>query len=162
MYNRKSKASAILAIVTAVLFVGFMVLLPFLMTGAGDNYGFAAIFVVMFGILGYIPIYLSAVAFVIVALIFGIKMLKQQSREKLISYNVRMLITTCVLLPFLIIGVVVSAALIFAPGIGLVSTIYFAVLALAYIGGLAAQIVAIVLLKKSPEKEVAADTEEDE
>ncbi len=104
MYNKKSKTSAILAIITAVLLIGFMILLPFLRYNVEDGNGLAAFFAVLFSVYGYPVIYASALSFVIVALIFGIKMLKQQSRNKLISFNTRMLIATCVLLPFLAVG----------------------------------------------------------
>ena len=104
-------------------------------------------------------IYASAIPFAIVALIFGIIMLKQQSRKKLISYNVRLLIATCVLLPFIAIGLFIISEMLFNSTLGVFPIIYTILLALAYIASLVTQIVAIVLLKKSPEEEVQAVTE---
>ena len=159
MYNRKSKISAIFAIITAILLIGFMVLLPFLQYDVGEGNGLAAVFITLFYILGCMPIYAGSIAFVIVALVFGIKMLKQQSRKKLISFNVRMLITTCVLLPFLAVGLIICSGLIFQSTLELFPTIYTIVVSSAYIAGLITQIVTIVVLKKSPEESVSTVTE---
>ena len=158
MYNRKSKTSGILAIVTAVLLIGFMVLLPFLLYNTQLE-GLEALLIIFTFIFGFLPLYASAVPFVIVALIFGIKMLKQQARKKLISYNVRMLITTCVLLPLLAWGMISSIEVITKSALGLFPVIYTIVTALAFIAGLITQIVTIVVLKKSPEENVSPITE---
>ena len=152
MYNRKSKVSAILAIITAGLLIGFMILLPFLPNNIGEENGLAIFFIVLFSIFGYAIIYASAIPFAIVALIFGIKMLKQQSRKRLISFNIRMLITTCVLLPFLAVGVIGSIGSILQSKIGPFPIIYTVVVAVAYLACLITQIVTIVVLKKSPEE----------
>ena len=152
MYNRKSKTSAILAIITAILLIGFMVLLPFLRYNAEENNALAAFFIIFFSIFGYAIFYAGAISFTIVAFVFGVKMLKQQSRKKLISFNVRMLITTCVLLPFLAVGLIGSSGLIFQSTLKLFPTIYTIVVSLAYIAVLITQIVTIVVLKKSPEE----------
>ena len=152
MYNRKSKVSAIFAIMTAVLLIGFMVLLPFLRYDTEEGNGFAAFFIYYFSMFGYPTIYASSISFVIVALIFGIKMLKQQSRQKLISFNVRMLITTCILLPFLAAGLTASFGLIFQSELKLFPTICTIVVSVAYVVCLITQIVTIVVLKKSPEE----------
>lgn len=150
MYNRKSKVSAILAIITAVLLVGLMVLLPFLPNNVGEENGLAVFFIVLFSLFGYAIIYASAIPFAIVALIFGIKILKQQSRERLISFNVRMLIATCVLLPFLAAGVIGSIGSILESKLGSFPMIYTVAVSVAYIACLITQIVTIVVLKKSP------------
>ena len=153
MYNKKSKLSAVLTIVTAILLIGLMIMLPFLQyKTADDSEDLSGLIVVVVIIYGFPLVYGSSIPFAIVALIFGIKMLKQQSRKKLISFNTRMLITTCVLLPFLAIGLYISAALIFNSTFGLFPIIYFVVTALAYIADLIAQICTIVALKKSPEE----------
>lgn len=155
MYNKKSKISAILAIITAALLIGFMILLPFLQykQGEGDNLGtaFALILIIIYG---YPLLYVGTIPFSIVGLIFGIKMLKQQSRKKLISLNVRMLITTCVLLPVIAVGLMFTSSIIFHSTLGLFPSIYIVVASLAYVAGLVTQIVTIVLLKKSPEESV--------
>ena len=151
MYNRKSKVSAILAIITAALLIGFMILLLFLPNNIGEENGLAVFFIVLFSFFGYAIIYASAIPFVTVALIFGIKMLKQQSRKRLISFNVRMLITTCVLLPFLAVGVVGSIGTILQSNLGLFPMIYTVVVSAFYIACLITQIATIVILKKSPE-----------
>ena len=150
MYNRKSKTSAILAIITAVLLIGFMILLPFLKYNTEEGNALAAFFIVLFSLFGYAVIYVSAIPFAIVALVFGIKMLKQQSRERLISFNVRTLITTCILLPFLAAGLILSSGSIFQSKFELFPIIYTIAVAVSYITCLISQIVTIVVLKKSP------------
>ena len=151
MYNRISKVSAIFAIITAVLLIAFMVLLPFLRYDVEKGNGLAAFFIFLFSFFGYAIIYASAIPFVIVALVFGIKMLKQQSRKRLISFNVRMLIATCVLLPFLALGLIGSSGSILQSKLGLVPVIYTVVVSAFYIACLITQIATIVILKKSPE-----------
>ncbi|MCH5148597.1 MAG: hypothetical protein J1G05_04445 [Clostridiales bacterium] len=154
MYNKKSKVSAWLAIATALLLIGFMILLPFLQykTAEGDGLGvgIALIFMIIYG---FPVIYLSSIPFVIVALIFGIKMLKQQSRKKLISLNVRMLITSIVLTPFLIFGFMLAGGIAFHSVLGLFPIIYAVLIALAYAAGIVAQIATIIILKKSPKED---------
>ena len=159
MYNRKSRVSAILGIITAVLLIGLMVLLPFLPNNVGAENGFAVFFIILFSLFGYAIIYASAIPFAIVALIFGIKMLKQEARKRLISFNVRMLIATCVLLPFLAVGVIGSVGSILESKIGLFPIIYTVIAAVAYIACLITQIVTIVVLKKSPEENVLTVSE---
>lgn len=158
MYNKKSKVSAILTIVAAVLVLGLMILLPLLQPKVeGDNEvgaGIGAVFALLFFILGCLPLYASALPFAIVGLVFGCKMLKEQARQKLISLNKRMLIATCVLLPVLFVGLLLSGALIANSSLGLLPVIYTVVTAISYFAALVCQIVAIVLLKKSPEEEV--------
>ena len=158
MYNKKSKASAILLIITAVLLVGLMILFPFLQPHIEDSSdaseGIGAAFGVLFFIIGCFPLYAGAVSFVIVASVFGIKMLKQQLRSKLISYNVRQLIATCVLLPFIAVGLIICSALFANSTLGIFPIIYVIIVALAYVASLITQIVTIPLLKKMPEQEV--------
>lgn len=152
MYNVKSRTSAILTIVTAVLLIGFMVLIPFLRYKVENNDGqeaLTALFVTIISFIGCSSIYLSAISFAVVGLIFGIKMLKQQSKEMLIFYNVRMLITTCVLLLSLAWGFILSYALIFNSTLELLPVIYTIAIALAYIATLVTQIVTINALKHS-------------
>ena len=156
MYNKKSKASAILTVITAVLLIGLMILFLFLSPKVEDEgdlgEGLGAVFSMLFFILGCIPLYAGALSFVIVALVFGGKMLKQQSRNKLISFNVRQLITTCVLLPFILVGLVICSPLLATSTLGILPIIYTIVTALAYVGSLITQIATIVVLKKSPEE----------
>lgn len=154
MYNKKSKASAILTIIAAALVLGMMILLPFLQPEIeADNEtaaGIGTVFALLFFILGCMPLYLSALPFSIVGLVFGSKMMKAQDRQNLISLNKRMLITTCVLLPVLVVGLALSSAIIFNSSMGLLPVIYIVVMAIVYIAALIAQIAAIVTLKKLP------------
>ena len=156
MYNKKSKASAILLIVTAVLLVGLMILFLFLRPHVGDDSdlgeGVGAVFSMLFFILGCIPLYAGALAFVIVALVFGGKMLKQQSRQKLISFNVRQLIATFVLLPFIAVGLIICSPLFTTSTLGMLPIVYTIVTALAYVASLITQIATIAVLKKMPEE----------
>lgn len=159
MYNKKSKTSAILALVTAVLLIGFLILVPFLLFNISEDAGFAAFFIVLLSLLGCFAIYASAVPFVIVALVFGIKMLKEQSRERLISFNVRMLIATCVLLPFLAAGVFSSMGTISESQLGVFPVICTVIAALSYFACLVTQIVTIIILKKSSPETAQTDSE---
>lgn len=159
MYNKKSKISAILTIVAAVLVVSFMVLLPTLIANTEMNLGDIFALVIVGSIYGFLPLYASSIPFIIVALTFGAKMLKEQSRKKLISLNARMLITTCVLAPFFGLGLTFVTILTQKP-VGVVIVICAVVTALAYVAALVAQIVAIVMLKKSPEESENAEAVE--
>lgn len=156
MYNKKAKVSACFTIITAALLTGFMIMLPFLQYKAADGNGLAVgIALIIVVAYGYPLIYASSIPFAIVALIFGILMFKQQSRKKLISYNVRMLITSCVLLPFLAVGLIIGSGMVFHSTFELFPIIYFVATVLSYIGGIVTQIVTIVILKKSPEEDTA-------
>ena len=160
MYNKKCKITAILAVVTAVLLVGFMILLPFLLNNAdleGLGEAIALIFAIIYGLF---PLYAGALPFAIVGLTLGIKMLKEQSRAKLISFNKRMLITSCVLLPLLAWGMTSFSGLISSTTLGLFPVVYSVVAAVAYAAGLITQIVTLILLKKSPEESAPTVAEE--
>lgn len=155
MYNAKSKVSAVLAIVTALLLIGFMIMLPLLQYKAEGENGLAiSLTLIIVMAYGYPLVYASSIPFVIVAIIFGIKMLKQQSRKKLISLNVRMLITSIVLTPFLAAGLMLTSSLTSLSTLGLFPVIYVIIMAAAYAVGIISQIVAIILLKKSPAEDV--------
>lgn len=160
MYNKKSKISAILVLVTAALLIGFMILLPNLQYKQtdDDNIGtaFGLIFLIVYG---YPVVYAGSIPFAIVALVFGIKMLIQKDRKKLISYNVRMLITSIILLPFIAVGMYMASTMVFNSTLGALPIVYVIVMALSYVAGLVMQIVSIVLLKKAPVEEPAAQEE---
>lgn len=155
MYNRKSRTSAILALVTAVLLIGFMVMLFNLQykQQEGDNFGtaIALAFVIMFS---YIFIIEGVIVFTVFALIFGIKILKQQARRKLIILNVWLLITSCLNLISLVIGVEGSQFIIFNSTLGVFPIIYTVIVSLSYVSSLVADIVTIILLKKSPKEQI--------
>ncbi|MCH5151588.1 MAG: hypothetical protein J1F65_02895 [Clostridiales bacterium] len=155
MYNKKSKASAILAIITAVLIVGFLILLPVLLLNTQLEFGEVIALIIAGLIFGFLPLYASSVPFFIVALVFGIRMLKQQSRNKLISFNKSLLIATCVLLPFIMLGIGMCSSIVRSSATGIIIVIYAIVTALAYLASLITQIVASVQLKKMPEEVVS-------
>lgn len=152
MYNKKSKTSAILAIVAALLVIGFMILMPFAMSNT-EMEGVGAVFVILFAVIfSLLPLYASAIPFVITALVYAGRMLKQQSRQKLISFNKSLLIATCVLLPFLAWGAFSAKELIVQSSYGLFPVIYTVLTALAYVAALIAEIATIVTLKKMPDE----------
>ena len=160
MYNKISKGSAIVHVLTAVLLVGLMILFIFLepeVSEAGGDLGegIGAAFSVLFFLIGCIPLYLSAFSYTIVAVVFGSKMFKEQSRQKLISYNKRPMIAAFVLLPFFLIGLFLASALFSYSTLGMFSVLYTIVTVVAYIAGIITQIVTIAKLKKSPEEPVA-------
>ena len=152
MYNKKSKASAILAIITAVLIVGFLILLPLLLFNTQLEFGEVIALIIAGLIFGFLPLYASGMPYFIVALVFGIRMLKEQSRKKLISFNKSLLIATCVLLPFLMLGIGMCSSIVRSSATGIIIVIYAIATVLAYLAGLIAQIIALVQLKKSPEE----------
>lgn len=162
MYNKKSKASAILSLITILLLVGLMIWLPFMQikTEEGNELGagLAAFVTILFG---YPLIYIASCVFGIVALIFSILMLKQQARKKLIGYNVRMLITACILLPVLAIGLYIGCNIIFQTVTGVWPIIYTMLAVAAYLASLISYIVSIVALKKSPEEAPATEPKQD-
>ena len=166
MYNKKSKISAILALITVALLIALMILLPFLRPyteetddpEANLGAGIGAFFSVLLGIIGYIVFYIVAIPFVIVGLVYGIKMLKQQSRKKLILFNRGLLITTCVMLPILVVGMIISSALVFNSTFGVFPVIHTVLTAVAYIAGLIAQGIVLAQLKKMPEETAPTET----
>ena len=151
MYNRLSKASGISAIIAAALMFGFLIMLPILGVDL-QEFGIAAIFVVIFVIIAYVLIYLSAIPYFIVALVFGIRILKQQDRKKLIAYNKSLLIAACVLLPFLAFSIIFGINFTFAARVNLTALLYTVLLGCAYLASLITSIVSLVLLKKAPEQ----------
>ena len=151
MYNKKSRISAILALANAALFIGFMIIFSTLKYSAEGGLS-AAFFIFLFGAYGSVLVYVSSIPFVLVSLIFGVKMLLQKSREKLISFNKRLLIATCVLLPFIALGLIYVADLFLMSAIGQFPGIYTFFIGALYVVGLITQIVTIVVLKKSPEE----------
>ena len=153
MYNRKSMASAISAIIASALMFGLMIMLPILGVD-WQKFGLAAILVIIAVISAYVLIYLSALPFAILALVYGIRMLKEQSRQKLIAYNKSVLIATCVLLPFLALSVGYGLAITFAAKLDVIALSYTVLTACAYLACLVSSIVSLVLLKKSPEEVV--------
>ena len=156
MYNKISKGSAIVHILTAVLLVGLMILFVFLRPqveeGGDVSEGLGAAFSVLFFILGCIPLYLSSFSYTIVAVVFGSNMLKEQSRQELISYNRRPLIAALILLPFFVVGLFLASALFSDSTLGVFPVLYAIVAALAYLASIIAQIVTIAKLKRTPEE----------
>lgn len=154
MYNKKSKASAILTIISALLMLGVMILMPILMSNT-EMEGLGAVFVILLSLIfTYLPLYLSAVPYFIVGLVFGSRMNKAQDRSKLISANKSMLIATCVLLPFLAWGIYGNSDLIANSTLGVVPIVYMVVTALVYVASLIAQIATLVTLKKLPDEPI--------
>ena len=159
MYNKKSRISAILIITAAALLLGLMVLMHVAFAGKNPTAGeVVSVFVYM--LYFFWPIYLGAFAFVVVGLIFGIKVLKQQRRKKLIRYNVATLITTFLAMPLLMFDCALAVdTLRFDVQIGRTSAqnvlyVIFAVITtLCYLAALVAQIVAIVRLRRSPKED---------
>ena len=160
MYNKKSRTSAILMLITAALLIGFLVMLPNLEYQADEDEGIGAgILVMAIVIFGYPITYASSISFAIVALVFGIRMLAQKTRDKLIKFNRRALIATCVLLPFFALSLSFVSAMISKSQLGLFPTIYTVIVAVVYVAALITQIVTIVILKKTPEEVAPSETE---
>lgn len=157
MYNKTSRVSAILLLVSVVLLVGFLAMLPNLQyqTEQGGAEAIGAAFLVLISVvLGYLPTYIISIIYAIVALVFGIRMLVEKTRDKLIKFNRRILIASCVLLPFFVFGLVMSGGMIAGSQLGVFPTIYTILVAIAYVANIVTQIVTLVKLKKSPEEPI--------
>ncbi|MCH5158211.1 MAG: hypothetical protein J1F33_03330 [Clostridiales bacterium] len=152
MYNKISRASGILLIVAAALFIGFLIKIPLVNFDTDENALGILLFVLLFGPYGMIIAYIGSVPFVICAIIFGILMLKQKSRQKLISLNKRILIANCVLLPFVAIGLAYHFLLFSFSAIDVLMIILTVAATLIYVACVVTPIVTMVLLKKSPEE----------
>ena len=159
MLNKKSKASAILVLVSALLFVVFLTLLPFLQYEPEEGDNTAVIKVPFIIVLGYPLLYAAGVPYVIVALIFGLKMLKTEDKQKLISSNKSMFIASCVLLILFAMGMSIAKDLIFHTTLGLFPIIFTAVLAAVCVAAMVVQIVTISKLKKQPDQPEPTDDE---
>lgn len=160
MYNKRSRVSAILAILTALLLIGLMILVPFLkfQPNEGEELGGIALIIII--PIGYPLIFGGSAITSIVALIFGILMLKQKDRDRLISLNVKFLIAICVMLPVIAAGLAISSMMIIQSTLGKLPIIYMAILAAFYLATLIALIVTIVVLKLSHEKPTKMNEEE--
>ena len=147
MNNIKSKISGIWAIFTALLFVAFMITFHFMEFKSVDLG--IAFFIFLFGAYGSIILYVSASLFALIALILGIKILRAQSNERLISLNKRLLIAECVLMLFVGLGLTYVGVLYAMSAIGLVlGMLTFASVA-AYAICIITQIGTIIVLKKA-------------
>ena len=146
--NNKTKISAISALTTAVLLVGLMILTPFLFFNSVQENGFSAFFALLFSMIGDIAVYASSIAFVAVALVFSIRILKTPSSEKQRSYNKKLLTAACVLIIFLAAGLIGNIGSIYPSKLGLFPLIYIIVVVVSYVFSLIAQIVSISALKK--------------
>lgn len=158
MYNKISRASGIILVVVAALFIGMLIKIPFIQYNSTEDNGLGLVFIVaLFGMYGNIIVYASTVPFIVCALVFGIIMLKQKSREKLISLNKRILIATCVLLPFVAIGLTYYYLLFTIAALDVLMTIFLFAVTILYPACVVTPIVTMILLKKSP-AEAPAET----
>ena len=152
MHNRKSRITAILILITALLVIAFMIAFPiWRFNSEKDDNIIAAYFSLIFTALEYSGIYLCGIPYAITAIIFGVKMLLFRSRKKLLSLNVRMLIASCVLFPFFGMGIMnVGMA---NPSVGGFQKGFAIVVTCIYIVSIVAEIVTIILLKHTPDED---------
>ena len=172
MYNKKAKVSAILIIASIALFLALIVLIPiafcfpdgprvqaFLSDPGGYTRsaikGVWAMFIWIHYILwpNFWPMYIGAIIFVVVGLIFGIMMLKQQRRNKLIRYNVVTLVTIFLALPLLAFHVFMTFIMVSMGTLGIFYFGFGVSCALCYIAAIVAQIVTIVRLRRSSKED---------
>ena len=157
MYNKKSKGSAALTILSALFIAGVMVLMPFLMMNT-EMEGIGVIFVILVSLmLTYLPLYLAAIPYFIIGLVYGSRMAKRKERKKLISANRSMLIASLVLAPVLAWGLYGSSELIANSAYGIFPIIYLVLTAIIYLASIIAQIATLATLKKMPEEETPAN-----
>ena len=155
MYRKKSIFSAIVAIVTILMLIGLMVLIPNCQvqeTEGNEALGIALGLMFLVVPFGYPSTYLTSFVFCIVALIYSIKMLKSDEQDKLIRYNVSMLITSLVLAPIFLLAMFLMSMILFNSQLGVFPKLYVFALGIVYLTGIIAQIVSIAILKKAPSK----------
>ena len=159
-YNKKSRASAVLSIVTAVALFVQMILMAYLFANMdGEDMGLAIIAVALLAVVGLVVFYAASIPFAIVAMILGILMRVEKSRKKLLRHNVTMLVITCLLMPFIATGMLWSAIVISASAEPLFPTVYTLAVAGLYVACFVVQIVTIVALKKSPPEDAPIEVE---
>ncbi|MCH5162660.1 MAG: hypothetical protein J1G38_04140 [Clostridiales bacterium] len=150
MNYTKTKIAAISTLATAALLVGLMIMLPLLPANIDAENGFAAFFLVIFGSWGWPAIYASGVPFVLVALVFGLKILLRRDDARLSSWIARMMIADFILSPVLVVGIILNYGPIFFSTLGAFPAIYAVLTLAAYVESLLAQIVALHALKTAP------------
>ena len=151
MYKKKTIASAISSIIASALIFGLMIMFAMMPLNL-EQFGLAAIFVLLFIFGAYVLIFVSALPFAIVTLVYGIRLLKQPSRKKLIAHNKSVLAAALVLLPFLAIGVFGGITMVTASEFDLIPIVYLVLAGCAYLACIVTSIVSLVLLNKSPEE----------
>ena len=143
----KSKLSGILVILAALLLIGFAFSYRFMDIKEIDLGGAFLLF--FFGGYAFIIIFASAGLFALIAIIFGIKILRAQSNERLISLNKRLFIAEFVLAPFVGVGLAYAGMLYTMSTGGLVlGTLTFASVA-AYGLSMIFNIGTIIALKRA-------------
>ena len=154
MFIKISRMSAILLLISAVLLVGFLVMLPNLQfqdSEKEDMLGFAIAMV----ILGLPLTYGASVIFTIIALILGILLLTKKTRKKLVGLNIGALVVSLVLLPAFAFALYIVGQLLVNSQLGAFPILYTILVALVYLMGIVTQIVTIARLKKAPEESVS-------
>lgn len=148
MNNLISKIIGMWTLVTAALLIAFMASVPFMqMNIDGATLGTAFI-LLLFAQYGNILIYVSEVPFVIVAVIFGIKMIIKTDPDRLFSLHKRMLITAFVLAPFVALGLA-YVIILFTSTENRAPSLFPIAVAAVYGICLIAQIVGMIIQKKS-------------
>ena len=161
MYNKKSKASAIITIVSAILVLGIMIMLPILFKFTKLE-GWDSLNLIVAMIYGFFPLYIAGIIYVIVGFVYGSRMRKQQLRKKLISHNLAMLITSIVIIPLFAWGLAACWGMMFNSVLGVFPTIYVLATMAMYLASLITNIVTVVKLKKMPDEVAATATAETE
>lgn len=157
MTNKKAKMTGILAVVTAFLFVGYMITVA-VMKIKPAHLG-AVFFLFIVGAYGTVLVYASSGLFALIALILGIKMLTAQSYERLISLDKRFLVAVFLLMLFVGLGLAYIGILFSMSAVGLFPGIYTYVMVVAYIACLVVPVVNIIILKRMPEEPEKTDSE---
>ena len=151
MYNKKSRISAILALATAALFVGLILVFRFSEMDFGENNIGAAFFLFIFGGYGITLFYAGSILAAVIAFFCGLTMLLGKTQRRLISANKSLMILGIVLLPIVALGLTYIGYLYAMTVDGLLRVIYVAVAGVAYLGCIVVSIVTKRILKNMPE-----------
>ena len=144
------KLSGFVSVVTALLFIGFIIMFALLKYEPQEDeaLGFALFFII-FGGYGMIIVYASQIPFILVTLIIGIKLLRADDGDKIVSLNKKLLIACIVLALFVGVGLYYVGILFFGlHAISLFSGIYVVVAAAAYLACIVTSVVSMIFARR--------------
>lgn len=156
MYNKKSRISAILSLVTAALFVGLLLVFAFSGMNLEGNIG-AALLIFILGGYGLALFYAGSILAAVITFFCGLAMLLGKTQRRLISANKSLMILCIILLPFVALGMLYVGYLYYMVVDGLPRFIFTVVTGIAYFGCIVVSIVTLISLKRMPEYPAPAD-----
>ena len=162
MYNKKSRLSAILALATAALFVGLILILHFSELDFGENNLGAAFFIFIVGGYGTVIFYAGSILAAVITFFCGLAMFLGKSQRRLIFANKSLMILGIVLFPIVALGLVYVGYLYGMTVDGRLRLIYTAVTGVAYLGCIVVSVITGRALKRMPDAPPAPEPAESE